>query len=178
MPLLFAALLRKQHQIGDYPTDEQIDALLAAVGLPYSVEPLAGRLKDVYVSKNGVKRLYLNSNLPREWLRWLKLHAVVHHLCHSSCQPLMLYIENNQHLAAKEERHADLGAGYLAWGHLLKDNGQACAMTDQELAEAAEMPVKCVGRWHDLCLEDARLVLGWESAHYKRRMARAPACVG
>ncbi len=144
MAKLVAAMLRKKYRIKTVPTDKDLRRMLRGEKLKWNEElPFIGQLKEFY----AFDELELRPGLARRWWRWVVAHGLIHHLCHVGNQldPLTSPLVRN-----RQEREAELGAGYLFWSHLLEGDNLQPGLTYYEVAELAEVPVQCVVKWHGI----------------------------
>ncbi len=143
-------MLRKRYGVEGVPSDEQLAVITQGERLIVVPWRFESDLKELYC--DGY--LAIRSDLPRPWHRWLTAHGLMHHLIHVGNQ-----LDGPCLAVAKQERMADIAAGYLLWyEHAV--NGHRQPLMPWQLAEIAEVPVECVRRWHSLIsemMEDAMM---------------------
>jgi len=87
----------------------------------------------------GRRLIILSSFIPHEWRPWIKAHAVGHQRMHRGDQ--LKLMETNSLLVDKQERQANVFAGWFYLGH--PPRGSTC----DQLAYAANLPWRCIRRW-------------------------------
>lgn len=118
-------------------TDEQIDVILADHGVRLIDDwPFAGDVMEVY--SNGY--IGLRAGLDYAWKRFLKAHALFHHLCHGGNQ-----FRLSDLIRARQESQANEFASWLLLGGILVP--EDAQFTVWHIAETAGVPVHFVKQW-------------------------------
>ncbi len=116
-------------------TESALDEALAAEGFQVIETPADLPVREF---RRG-KVIGIRADQPSSWRVWLKAHALGHCLLHRGDQDQF----SNQVLLRKQEREADLFAGWLLIGDLWCESVW-------ELAEERGVPVECVERWLEM----------------------------
>lgn len=108
--------LRREHGIEGVASEEQIDAVLTALGLTVEERyPFRGRLRGLLVRDT----VYVREDLPSRQRVWIKSHEAGHHVLHEST-PVARYLRGDDVLPSpvggRQEREAELFAAALVAG--------------------------------------------------------------
>ena len=99
--------------------DDKTDSLVLSYGTrdPFELvekldlfvdyEPLGNSVNGFYYSKDDIKLIVLNSEMPRHIQRFTLCHELAHHILHANTNALLLSVQNRQ------EYEADKFAMYL-----------------------------------------------------------------
>lgn len=150
-----AVYLRGLDGINGIPTDEDIARMAKRAGLVIDEDqPFRGRVREIYVSGHVAVR----KGTERTWRRWLILHALGHHICHTGNSIAECRFDNGRWWAQhrKRERNAELIAGWTIFGNLPDRDPLGFGMTPALVAEWGEVPEECVRRWWEFLEESAR----------------------
>ena len=143
-----ALALRSQHGIRGILSDADLDDLMTELGVIVEERRFKSGVSELIVNDVVV----LGTGLARSWRRWLKAHALGHHLLHSGNQlELPLLVQGHW------ERQVDEFAGWLIFG-ALPFSVSAGTVDAGILAEWADVPVECVRRWWVIVSEAGMLV--------------------
>ena len=118
------------------PTDEQIDEALTRLGIRLIEDCEDIPTGEVYVG--GV--VGLGCGLRRAWKRWLKAHALAHHVLHRGNQ-----FRISELLKRRQERQANEFAAWLILGGL--QIAADAQLTAWHIADSADIPVQFVAHW-------------------------------
>lgn len=129
--------LRAQHGIRDILSDGDLDELMGELGVTVEERRFRSGVSELIVDDVVV----LDTRLAHSWRRWLKAHALGHHLLHSGNQ-----LEMSLLVQGHWERQVEEFAGWLIFGTLpfSVSSGNVDAGM---LAEWGDVPVECVRRW-------------------------------
>lgn len=132
-----ALALRRFYGIRFTPTDDQIAAIEADLGLEVGDAPLR-HLPQIYV--NGRVRQRRQDGQGSK--RWLRMLAIGHRHLHVGNQLTMAPV-----LKARQDREAEDFAGWLLFGPLPKSYRGELPATVRALAEWGEVPEEVVWPW-------------------------------
>ena len=152
VPYLLARAVRRLHGISTIPTDDDLARLARHYRLRIVEEPKllrSERIQEVYLQSPGERSacLHLRPGLPRVDRRWIVAHSLIHHLSHEGNHLFASGLRAWE--TSKQERQANLAAGFLFWCHLT--DASPCltpSLDEHEIAELAEAPLCEVQRWH------------------------------
>lgn len=85
------------------------------------------------------------------WRKWYKAHALGHCLLHRGDQ----FKDPDGVVTAKQERQADLFAGWLLLAHAWQGE------TPDEIAEKCGVPQECAQKWAEEVRSTGEIAVGW-----------------